>query len=71
MDGAMTIGSEEAAHIFWRSPQQVDALRLAASIAQMTKRIDFAVSERRLKQVTDEVNAMPDKVINRYYKFKR
>ena len=34
MDGAMTIGSEAAAHIIWRSPQEVFEERLKRMIAE-------------------------------------
>ena len=36
MDGALTIGGPWTAHITWRTPQELDAARLAAVIAGMT-----------------------------------
>lgn len=37
LDGALTVGSEAAAHITWRTPQEVDAEKLAAAIAEMIR----------------------------------
>lgn len=55
MDGALTIGSPAAAHINWRTPQQVDARRLENQIEHMTRRLNFT-DGRALKRMADEVD---------------
>jgi hypothetical protein len=39
MDGAMTIGSEAAAHIIWRTPQEVFEARLNIYIRDFFRRM--------------------------------
>jgi hypothetical protein len=57
LDGAMTIGSEAAAHIIWRTPQWLAQIKLQATVAAMLERTPLnPAGQRRLKEIAEEMN---------------